>query len=369
MADKIGAQKIGVGIIGVAPGRSWAAVAHVPALAALDDYEIVALSTTRMDSARAAAEEFGVPAAYDNHLDLVNDPRVDLVAVTVKVPHHRELVSAAIAAGKHVYCEWPLGNGLAEAEELAALAKARGVVAAVGMQARSAPIFRFLKDLVAEGYVGDVLSVTLVGSGMNWGAVVDQPNAYTYERGNGATMLSIPVGHTLDAVCYCLGEIEEVGALLANRRTQATLVPENTPLPFTTEDQVLVNARFAGGAVGTIHYRGGVSRGTNMLLEINGTEGDIVLSGFAGHAQMFPMTISGGRGEDQAVQPLTVPAKYRWTPEISDYAQNVAQAYALLAGDIRNGTHDCPTFDDAVVRHRLLDAIEASSASGERRRV
>ena len=68
------ADKIGVGIIGVALGRSWAAIAHIPALEALDDFEIVALSTTRMESARAAAAELGVPSAYDNHLDLVNDP-------------------------------------------------------------------------------------------------------------------------------------------------------------------------------------------------------------------------------------------------------------------------------------------------------
>ena len=84
---------------------------------------------------------------------------------------------------------------------------------------------------------------------------------------------------------------------------------------------------------------------------------------------MFPMTISGAQGEEQAVQLLEVPAKYLWTPAIAEYAQNVAQAYALLAGDIRNGTRDCPTFDEAVVRHRLLDAIEKSSASGECRHI
>lgn len=363
------ADKIGVGIIGVAPGRSWAAISHIPALRALPDYDIVALSTTRMESAQAAAEEFGVASAYDNHDDLVNDPAVDLVVVTVKVPHHLELVTAAIEAGKHVYCEWPLGNGLEEAERMAELARKKGVTAAVGMQARSAPIFRYLKDLVDEGYVGEVLSVTLIGSGMNWGPAVDQPNAYTFDKANGATMLSIPVGHTLDAVCYCLGEISEVGALLANRRTDAVLVPDNTPLKLTAEDQVIVNATFASGAVGAIHYRGGVSRGTNMLLEINGAEGDIVISGIAGHAQMFPMTISGGRGEDQAVAPLEVPDKYRWTPKLEDFAQNVAQAYALLASDIREGTSECPTFDDALIRHKLLDAIEKSAAAGERRTV
>ncbi|GGD80314.1 Gfo/Idh/MocA family protein [Croceicoccus mobilis] len=363
------AQKIGVGIIGVAPGRSWAAISHIPALRSLDDYEIVALSTTRMESARAAADEFGVDKAYDNHHDLVNDPAVDLVVVTVKVPHHRELVTAAIQAGKHVYCEWPLGNGLAEAEEMAALAEAKGVVAAVGMQARSAPVFRFLKDLIADGYVGEVLSLSLIGSGMNWGAAVDQPNAYTFDKANGATMLSIPFGHTMDALCQCVGEVKEVEAMLANRRTSAVLVPDNTPLDLTAEDQVLVNALFEGGAVGSIHYRGGVSRETNMLLEINGTEGDIVITGPGGHAQLFDLSISGGKGEDQAVAPMEVPAKYSWTAEAPALVQNVAQAYALLAGDIRSGTHDCPDFEEAVKRHRLLSAIEKSAASGTRTQV
>lgn len=363
------ADKIGIGIIGVAPGRSWAAISHIPAIRSLDDYEIVALSTTRMESAKAAADEFSVPAAYDNHMDLVNDPKVDLVVVTVKVPHHLELVSAALAAGKHVYCEWPLGNGLAEAEKMAELAAKAGVVAAVGTQARSAPLFRYLKDLLDEGYVGDVLSVLLIGSGMNWGAMVDQPNAYTFEKSNGATLLSIPFGHTMDALCYCLGDVAEVDAMLVNRRTTALLVPENTPIDLTTEDQLLVNARFENGVVGSVHYRGGTSRGTNMLLEINGTEGDIVIGGPGGHAQLLDLTISGGRGEDQTVAPLEVPAKYSWTPAGPALVQNVAQAYSLLAGDIRNGTRDCPTFDEAVTRHRLLDAIERSAATGRREKV
>jgi len=193
-------------VIGVAPGRSWAAVAHIPALKALPGFEVRALSTTRMESARAAAEEFGVALAFDNHIDLVNAPGVDLVAVTVKVPHHRELVLAAIAAGKHVYCEWPLGNGLAEAQEMVALAGAKGVHAVVGLQARAAPVMGYVRDLVAEGFVGEVLSTTLVGSGMNWGAMIDPPNAYTADRKNGATLLTIPFGHTIDAVCQALGQ-------------------------------------------------------------------------------------------------------------------------------------------------------------------
>src|SRR5256714_3524381 len=111
------------GIIGANPDRGWAAQAHIPALKSLaDDFEIRALSTSRRESADAAGKRFGVPLAFDNHRDLVQSADVDVVAITVKVPHHFELASAALDAGKAVYCEWPLGAGLKEAESLAALA-------------------------------------------------------------------------------------------------------------------------------------------------------------------------------------------------------------------------------------------------------
>src|SRR5438270_1389667 len=133
-------RRIRVGIIGANPDRGWAATAHIPALRSLsDDFEITALSTTRRESADDAGKLFGVPAAFDNHQELVNSRNVDVVAITVKVPYHFELATAAIEAGKAVYCEWPLGNGLKEAESLAALARKKGVLAVTGLQARSAP--------------------------------------------------------------------------------------------------------------------------------------------------------------------------------------------------------------------------------------
>src|SRR5207245_3066677 len=111
-------KRIRVGIIGAYPDRGWAAQAHIAALKSLsDDFEITALSTSRRQSADAAGKLFGVPLAFDNHQDLVNSAGVDVVAVTVKVPHHLELATAALEAGKAVYCEWPLGNGLKERAE------------------------------------------------------------------------------------------------------------------------------------------------------------------------------------------------------------------------------------------------------------
>jgi predicted dehydrogenase len=66
------------------------------------------------------------------------------------------------------------------------------------------------------------------------------------------------------------------------------------------------------------------------------------------------------------MQPLAVPPKYRWAPEVPSTAVNVAQAYVRLEADLRNGTHTCPDFDDAVKRHRLLAAVEKAAQTGTR---
>ncbi len=367
-AKRIRVGIIRVGIIGANPDRGWAAQAHIPALKSLSaDFEITALSTSRHESADAASKRFGVPLAFDNHQELVNNNAVDVVAVTVKVPYHLELATAALDAGKAVYCEWPLGNGLNEAETLAALAKKKGVLAVAGLQARSAPSVAYVRDLITQGYVGEVLSTTLIGSGMGWGPTVEPYNAYLNDKKNGATMLSIAVGHAADALCHCLGEVRELSATMTMRRKSFTIAGTGERKAMTTQDQVGVSGVLEGGAAFSIHYRGGVSRGTNLLWEINGTEGDLQLTAAGGQAQIFEMTVHGGNGAQSSLEVLPVPEQYRWSPlQGPGPSTNIAQAYARFARDYREGTHLCPTFDDAVTRHRMLNAIETAAATGQR---
>src|SRR5947199_6751764 len=156
-------SKLGVGIIGVSPTRGWAATAHIPALRALPNYDIRALSAQSAESARAAGEAFGVGTVFSDHEQLVTQPDIDVVAVTVKVPHHRQLVSAALAAGKAVYCEWPLGRDLDDAQAMAVLAAEQGVRTVVGLQARQATAIDLVQELLSDGYVGEVLSTTKGG--------------------------------------------------------------------------------------------------------------------------------------------------------------------------------------------------------------
>src|SRR5881409_2234083 len=196
---------LGVGIIGVSPHRGWAATAHIPALRALPNYEIRTLSTHSAESAGTLGEAFGVSAVFSDHEQMVTQPDIDLLAVTVKTPRHRELVDAALAAGKAVYCEWPLGRDLDDARAMAALAAEQGVRTVVGLQGRQAPAIGFIGELLSDGYVGEVLSTTMVGLSIR-GGVVGQPNAYMLDEANGANALTIAVGHSLDILSYVLGE-------------------------------------------------------------------------------------------------------------------------------------------------------------------
>ena len=358
---------IGVGIIGYEVGRSWGATAHVPALRSLPEFEIAAVSTTRKETALAAAADIGLPEsrAFTSAADLAACPDVDVVAVTVKVPFHLDLVRTAVAAGKHVYCEWPLGNGLQEAEQMAALLRASGLRGVIGLQARCAPPVRYVRELVQAGEIGEVLASNIFATGIMWGDWVNRPNAYVLDGANGATLLTIPFGHAIDAMCYALGEFRDVTAVTAIRIPKVRLIETGELLEKNTPDQLVVSGRLDTGAVATVHYRGGSSRGANFVWEINGTKGDLRLEASIGHAQMADLALSGAFGQDRKLAPLDIPAEHRWAPEgLTNPALNVAQNYRLLSNDLRDSTHTAAGFDHAVIRHRLLQAVEQAAQSG-----
>jgi predicted dehydrogenase len=360
---------LGVGIIGVSPVRGWAATAHIPALRALPNYEIRAISGHSAESARAAGEAFGIRHVFSDHEQLVSQPDIDLVAVTVKVPRHRELVDAALTAGKAVYCEWPLGRDVDDARAMTALAAQVGVRTVVGLQARQAPAMEFVRELLRDGYLGDVLSTTMVGLSIP-GDVVGQSNAYMLDKTNGANLLTIAVGHSLDILNYVLGEFIELSAVSASRRPVITIEESGEQIVKTAADQIAVIGTLTSGATASIHIREAVAGGTGFLWEINGTNGTLRITADAALPEIFPLTVTGAQGRNEPVE-LAVPSALRqkW-PTLTGLegapAFNIARAYAAFAGDIDNETHTVPDFADAVRRHEVLADIERSAATGER---
>ena len=354
-------KPIGVGIIGLGAHGSWAERAHLPALRAVPGYELRALSTSSKESAERSGQVHGVPRTFGSAADLAACDDVDLVVVAVKVPHHRELVRTALDAGRSVLCEWPLGNGLAEAEDMAQQARSRAVPTVVGLQARSHPALVHARRLVADGYVGEVLSTTVVGSGGAWGATVGPRDHHVLDAANGATMLTIPFGHLLDGLASVLGEPEELRIRPASRRTSAVDRESGQRVPMTAADQVVASGRLPGGAVATFHYRGGMSRGTNFRWEINGTEGDLVLTAPVGHLQLSPITLEGGRSTSTGLAPLPVPGSLVRVPALDARADApayaVAHAYRQFLDDLRTGgTPVVPDFAHGAARHRSIES-------------
>src|SRR5580704_1190508 len=258
-------NRVRVAIVGVSADRGWGSVAHIPALRALsDDIEIVGVANTNRVSAEAAAKAFSLGRAYDSVDSLLASPDVDVVAVTVKVPYHLDLVTKTLEAGKNVYCEWPLGNGLAEAEKLAALARRKQALAVVGTQAVVSPEVQFVRDLVADGFVGEVRSTTYIGSGYTWGDEVTAGDAYAMDSKNGATLLSIVAGHAFSAMQSVLGPVSRVSGLVSQRRSTVRIVETGEAIPMKTPDQVIVAAEFNSGVPLAFHLRGAspVGRGS-----------------------------------------------------------------------------------------------------------
>jgi len=359
-------EKIRLGIIGANMHYGWGTRAHLPALTHLPDYELVAVCTAHPETAQETAQAFGVPLAFHRHEDLLSHPDIDAVAVVVRVPLHYRLTMDALQAGKHVYTEWPLGANLQEAQELATLAQTKGVHTMVGLQGRFAPAFRRIKELLDEGYVGEVLAchLTQIRPG-----VLSRQSGRTWQRDRslGATTMTIPFGHAVDCMCMCMGEFSEVSAVVSTQVPQWYETDTKRMVDVTAPDNILVSGRLANGAVASIHVASVPWHGSGMKLEIYGREGTLVAStGLS--AQIDLVRLEGGRGTDQALQELPIPDRLSAVPAgvPEDEPLNVARMYQGLAEAIRTGKRVEPDFATAVTRHQLIEAVQTASDQGER---
>lgn len=366
-------RKLRVGIVGLSADRGWAAMAHIPALRASSGvFELAGVANTTLASAQAASDAFGIPRAFENAAALAASPDIDVVVVTVKVPHHRQVVATALQAGKSVYCEWPLGNGLEETIALAGLAREKKALAVVGTQAIASPEVQFLRKLVAEGGIGDVLSSTYVGSGISWGGDILQGDAYAMDDRNGATLLSVIGGHAIAAIQAVLGDIDEIGAVLSQRRQTVRAIETGETVQMKTPDHVMANALLRSGAPLSLELRGGVPRGTKLLWEINGTTGDLRVTArneYVPCVNISPLRVEFGRKGEEGYTELAIPDPFPIDGDEAVAARNVAGIYRLMGQDLLHGTRTAPSFDHARALHDILAAIEQSNESGKRVKV
>ncbi len=359
-------EKIRVGIIGatVTPGGSgWGANAHVPALRALPDYELKAVCTAHEETAKASAEKFGAELSFWNASEMVVHPDIDLIAVVVRVPWHRELVNNAIKANKPVCCEWPLGANLAEAKEMADKAKAAKVPTLVGLQAQSDPVVMYARDLVNNGEIGDVVTANL---SVIVNAITERGDGRIWQgiRKNGANPMTIPGGHAIDALCHILGEFTEISARVTTRIDMWRHSVTGEDFPVDAPDTVTAVGLLRSGAdvsyqVASVPYN---ASGTRM--EVYGRKGTLVLTSKSVNIGPSKLYLAN---EDKEMIEIFPPENYQFVPAdmAAGSAINIGQAYARFANKMQSGEGNTPDFNHALIRHELIDAFERSHREGQ----
>ncbi|KAI1276030.1 oxidoreductase [Xylaria sp. FL0933] len=369
---------IRVGIIGLRPMPPdeptlsnrlgyWAAVAHLPALRAMpEDYEIVAVCNSNIESAKTAIKQYGLPEAtkaYGSHEDLANDPLVDLVIVAVNVGKHLMLAKPALEKKKDVFVEWPLGAGLPNSEELCRLASAAGVRTSVGVQARADPLIVKAKEIVEAGQIGKVVnSSAWVSSGV-------LPYDSWFERGeyflnhkSGGTLFTIYLGHFLDSFTHVLGDFAELQAILKSTISSIKIfnskgVLVNPACPKTSPDQALIQGTLESGAVVSISARKPRADVDDVSFRwvISGTEGEIEIVIPQSHWQFGePKRTLRVRIGDNPTRNVDFLAGDEFESKVPAIAANLARQYRAFAkGDLKT----VATFESSLKTHRLLDRI------------
>lgn len=355
-------EPLRLGVVGVNRDRGWARDAHIPAIATLPQFiSLAAVSSRTQVDADAAAAHFGAALAFGNSLDLVRSPAVDAVAVTVKVPEHRAIVLAALEAGKHVYCEWPLGRNVGEAQEMAA-AVAPGLHAAIGLQALSAPAVRAAAGLVRAGTLGRPRVIRCFSPTIGWGPDAPPFYAYLQDKRNGATLERVVGGHTFALLETLVGPLLDFDSINSIFLPEVEILGQAGRVPRTSADHMLTIGRHETGCVSTVEVAGGV-RDKPFCLELQCDRGWLRLSSnFIGGFQAGNIILESSATDVAAAEPSALEGP----------PANLRESYLRFAEDIATGSSAIPDFRTAVRLTDLIERIERAAAkqdipTGERK--
>ncbi|MCM4082387.1 Gfo/Idh/MocA family protein [Paractinoplanes hotanensis] len=357
---------IRVGIIGADTRASWAGASHIPALAAQPQFTLGAVATRHEESASSAAEAFGADRWFADPLELIHDPSIDLVTVAVKVPAHRDLVLAALAAKKAVYSESPLGATVAQTEEMAAAAGS--LHTAIGLQGRLNPSVRRAAEIIAAGRLGRLLSARVAAT--TFGNGPESMSAYEYfdKAAAGAGFLTIAAGHVLDVVEAVLGDITDIDARTEILWPQVKLTDTGTISVREVPDHLDAIVKTTSGAPVGVQILAGVpGPDAHFRLDIRGSEGWLTLTGnHPAGVQVGDLTLASNVEFDAPDSPVATGLGPTAADIWAGASINVGEVYASLARDITNATYHTPGFDHAAHNSRLIARVEQAARTGIR---
>lgn len=356
-------KKIRIGLVGAG---TWALHGHVRVLNLLAEYELVAVYARRREVAEKAASDHGFRFVANTVAELCRHPEVDLVVVATTTPEHADPVKMALEAGKDVYCEWPLTTNTDTAQELLELAQRKNARHAVGLQRRLAPHNRYLKDLLARGWIGEIRSIRVHVSIPLLGAERGKAAHWTAPVENFSNVVSIYAGHFLDMVFEATGWPDSLSALQKNQ-FPTVLDEEGQKVMATSPDQLVLIGKKGTNTLVTAHIESGKANGFGVQIDITGREGDLRITNRSAFGEVGDdYIIQGSNNAGQSLKVLDIPLDYEWIsdPSLPSAVLELGHLYKAFAEDLRSGSHTAATFADALRLHRFFDTVQKSTDLG-----
>jgi predicted dehydrogenase len=382
-------RDIGVGLISV----GWMGKLHSRAYQALPSVypelglrpRLVHAADTAADRVAYARDALGYARGSADYRAVLADPEVDVVSICAPNLLHREIGVAAAEAGKPFWIEKPVGRDAAETGEVAAAARAAGVVTSIGFNYRHAPAVEHVRELVAQGALGRITNVRAV---FFTGYAAEPKGALSWRftrqlAGSGA--LGDLLSHVVDLVSYLIGPIAEVSALTSTIYGERPILPMGSAThfaviedgelgPVENEDYAAALVRFAAdaqgaGAVGTLEAsRTIVGPQCGLAFELYGTEGSLAWN----FEQMNELRVCLGRGGSHQGYTTVL-----GNPQLGDYARfqpgpgigmgyddlKVTEAKKFLVA-VAGGERENCSVDDALSAAEVVAAAERSAADG-----
>ncbi len=355
MAD--GTKKIGV--LGVGFGSA----VHVPAFRS-EGWDVAAVYSRNEERARQAAQDLGVADYYTDATALIERDDLDAVAISTPPKPHHDLAIAALKAGKHVVCEKPFAIDARQAAEMRDAANESGKTAMVAHEFRFTPQRTLIKELLADGYVGEFQKASVQLLMGRPGSGGPPPVTWASLKAEGGGFLGALGSHYIDGLRYWFGDVATVSGSLQTFNPDRTDPATGNIVPSETDDAFSFTLTFKNGGVANMTASSTVAPSLGARLIVTGSDG-VLMARQDGPNPPEDGVVLGGKSGDSALQELPTPP--RLTPFTDDRDPRL-MAFRLFVREFERGIDEgasyAPNFDDALACQQVLDAVRESAATG-----
>lgn len=339
-------------------GTGFGASAHIPALNALPEAEVVGVCARHRDRAIAVAAKHQIPMATTDFRALVRDGDVDAVIVAAPPFLHHQMTLAALDAGKHVLCEKPMARNMAESRDMVKMAANAGLIAMVNHEFRFVPVRQRIHELIQEGYIGTPQAATLTVFRSSLADPNGRAFGWLMEQEKAGGMLGATGSHHIDALRWWFGDITGVAGATATMVGHRRLPDSSAMGRVDADDNYAFILRFANGALATVHVTTTAAVDSAEEIVLSGSDGMLMAHGDS--------ALYGSQRGQGPLAELEIPE--RLTTTVGTFSHPLAQPTALLQRAwikaIRTGKPVSPTFADGAKVQEILDGVARSSGQG-----